>query len=372
MSTQLIKSSALKDVVQSDIVKNRLKEIMGERAPQFAAALVQIVNQSFQLQKCEPNSVLGAAITAAALDLSVDPNLGESHIVPYGDKAQFQIGFKGFIQLAMRSGEYKSFGSTVVKDGELIHYDELTGELVVDKSKKASDKVIGYAAKFKLLNGFERGEFWTVDEIEEHAKAYSKSYRYSKGDAKKEQTCLWITKRDEMAIKTVEKSLLNHYGPKSIQMKKAIKMDGGAVIDADKEQVSYIDTDEPVQPMASKPEFATSEEPAISDVEIVPESSVAPRGFVGSKPSKPEALPVKQAVKPAVQPSAAYNPVKAVKGFIQLAGLKDEEVIRFLEEIGSIDSGIKTIEELNDKSPDVLKMLHEQHSDILAKIKEGK
>ena len=96
MSESLIKSKALKDVVQTDVVRNRLKEIMGTRAPQFAAALVQIVNQSWSLQKCEPNSVIGAALTAAALDLSIDPNLGEAHIVPYGDKAQFQIGYIGF------------------------------------------------------------------------------------------------------------------------------------------------------------------------------------------------------------------------------------------------------------------------------------
>ena len=111
-STALIKSKALKDIVQTDNVKNRLKEIMGERAPQFAAALVQIVNGSYQLQQCDPNSILGAAITAAALDLSCDPNLGEAHLVPYSDKCQFQIGYRGFIQLAMRSGQYKAIGST--------------------------------------------------------------------------------------------------------------------------------------------------------------------------------------------------------------------------------------------------------------------
>ncbi len=331
-------------------VKNRLKEIMGERAPQFAAALVQIVNQSFQLQKCEPNSVLGAAITAAALDLSVDPNIGEAHLVPYGDKCQFQLGFKGFIQLAMRSGEYKSFGSTVVHRGELVHYDELSGELVIDKTKRESGEVIGYAAKFKLLNGFERGEFWTVDEIEEHAKAYSKSYRYSKGDAKKEATCLWITKRDEMAIKTVEKSLLNHYGPKSVQMKKAIKMDGGAVIDADAEKVEYIDTDAPATAAPSRPVI-----PAAAEVEVMP----------------PDA-PAKTTAKATTKADATYNKAKAVKGLFESAGIKEHDALVWLDDMRIISSDVSSIAELETKAPDVLEMLHTQHEDIIAKIKEGK
>jgi recombination protein RecT len=336
MSQQLIKSSSLKDLVQNEAVKNRLKEVMGDRAPQFAAALVQIVNQSYQLQKCEPSSVIGAAFTAAALDLSIDPNIGEAHLIPYGDKCQFQIGFKGFIQLAMRSGEYKAFGSTIVHEGELENYDELTGELTMTGRKNPEGKVVGYAAKFKLLNGFERGEFWTVDEIEKHALAYSKQYKFAKGKPDKEANCLWITKRDEMAIKTVEKSLLNHYGPKSIQMKKAIKMDGGAVIDADTGDVSYVDNEKDA-PQVSSPEFASA---APVEVEVVSEK----------KPEK-----------------ETINKLKAVQGLIKLAGLTEEEVMAFVRDLGSSDA--KTLKELE---PDVLSMLYEQHGDIFNRIKGAK
>lgn len=335
MAQQLIKPSQLKDLVQQDAVKARLKEIMGDRAPQFAAALVQLVNQSNQLQKCEPSSVIGCALTAAALDLSIDPNIGEAHIVPYGDKAQFQIGYKGFIQLAMRSGEYKAFGSTVIYEGQLVSYDELTGELSIDKTiSRPGAKVIGYAAKFKLLNGFERGEYWTVEEVENHALMYSKQYRYSKDKPEKHGTCLWITKRDEMAIKTVEKSLLNHYGPKSIQMRKALKMDSGIVINADTEEVSYVDN----SPTASSPEF--------TDAEVVPESTA-------SAPEKPKEAP-------------ANNKLKAIRELLKTDKLEEPKVIKFLQEVAGVDEKVTKLEEI---PADTLEMLYANIADIAQRMK---
>jgi len=354
MSSALIKSSSLKDLVQNETVKNRLKEVIGERAPQFAAALVQIVNQSFQLQKCDPSSVIGAAFTAAALDLSIDPNIGEAHLIPYGDKCQFQIGFKGFIQLAMRSGKYKSFGSTVVYEGELESYDELDGLLKLAKSKKTSDKVIGYAARFRLLNGFERGEYWTAEEIESHAMMYSKQYKFSKGKPDKEANCLWITKRDEMAIKTVEKSLLNHYGPKSIQMEKAIKMDGGAVIDADTGDVSYVDNGR--EPVAAEPEFKepkklVEREPATvvpTDENVAVKKNITPK----KEESKPE---------------SGLNKLKAVKGLIQLASLTEDEVVAFVA-----DLGVSNEKALDKMDSSVVDMLYEQGADIFNRIKNQK
>ncbi len=359
MSNQLIKSSNIKDVVQSEAVKARLKEIMGDRGAAFGAALVQIVKQSFQLQKCDANSVIGAALTAAALDLSVDPNIGEAHIIPYGDQAQFQIGYKGFIQLAMRSGEYRAFGSTVVFDGELINYDELTGELVIDKSKRKEDaKVIGYAAKFKLLNGFERGEFWTVQEIENHAMLYSKQYRYAKGKPDKEANCLWITKRDEMAIKTVEKSLLNHYGPKSIQMKKAIKMDGGAVIDADAEEVAYIDNEKDSK--VTEPQFTEveveSEAPAPAPAKTAPAPKATSRPQ--SSPSNPEPQ------------DKAENPAKKMREDIAAAGLTVEKVLGFLScDGGPIGKEIETIEQLYLEEKSAFHMLEKQKNDIFNRVR---
>lgn len=347
MATQsLIKSSALKDVVQREDVKNRLKEIMGARAPQFAAALVQVVNQSWQLQKCDPTSVIGAALTAAALDLSIDPNIGEAHIVPYGDKAQFQIGYIGFSQLAMRSGQYKNLGWTVVHTGELTHWDELSGELDIETSKKKDDTVIGYASKFKLLNGFERGMYWTVEEITNHAKKFSKAYNAGLKD-KSKQTTGWFTNFDRMALKTVLKSLLKTWGPKSIQMQKAIGVDEGAIIDADTGTVEYPDSTQ----LPSKPEF---DEPQVE----VP-AAAAMREPVAEAP-KPE---------PAEKSAEGYNRLKTIKGLIKLAGLKDEQVIKFLKELGSIGEACNTLEQVSLESPDVLTLLDDQHDEIFARIK---
>lgn len=348
MSNALIKSKSFKDVVQSDAVKARLKEILGERAAQFSAALTQLVNQSNQLQKCDPNSVLGAAITAASLDLSIDPNIGEAHVVPYGEKAQFQIGYRGFIQLAMRSGQYKALGSCVVYEGELESYDELTGELIVRKNKgQEKGEVIGYAAKFKLINGFERGEFWTADEIEAHASRYSKAYRYAKGNPQKEAGCLWVTDRDSMALKTVEKSLLAHYGPKSIQMQKAIKMDGGAVIDADSGHVEYVDNEQSNQQIV-KPVF---DEPQVEAVDV---QVVAPE----PKPSAPAqkkttVVTAKTVEKTAEEP--ANNKRKAIKLFISQAKQTEEKFMSALDKYGGInDNDAKTIDELSEQAVEII------------------
>jgi recombination protein RecT len=371
-NNQLIKSNNIKDVVSSEAVKARLREIMGDRGAAFGAALVQIVKQSYQLQKCDANSVIGAALTAAALDLSVDPNLGEAHIIPYGDQAQFQVGFKGFIQLAMRSGEYKAFGSTIVHEGELVAYDELTGELEVDKSRRKSETVVGYAAKFKLLNGFERGEFWTCEEIEAHALAYSKQYRYAKDKPDKRDTCLWITKRDEMAIKTVEKSLLNHYGPKSIQMKRAIVSDGGAIIDPDSGELEYIDNESSSK--VTSPQFDEPKKLAEQPPEPPPEAPVAApaRQTAPAAPKtqeKPKEAPATLKRPTGVPPQNV--PVVKMRERIADAGLTVERILDFMITLGTIESNTMSIEQLQEKSPEVFTMLDEQFDDIVQRIKDN-
>ena len=358
-NNQLIKSNNIKDIVSSEGVKQRLKEIMGDRGAAFGAALVQIVKQTYALQKCEPASIIGAALTAAALDLSVDPNLGEAHLIPYGDQCQFQIGAKGFIQLAMRSGEYKAFGSTIVHEGELRVYDELTGELEVDSKKNPNGKVIGYAAKFKLLNGFERGEFWTCDEIEQHAWQYSKAYRYAKGKPDKEKDCLWLTKRDEMAIKTVEKSLLNHYGPKSIQMKRAVVMDGGAIINAESGELEYIDN--PSEVKVSSPEF--QEPPSASESPEPPQDTPKPVKVDPAK-SQPQPAPASKQPEKFVKPKT-----QIMRERIADHGLPIARILEALVSLKVIDGSVKTIEELASTNADVFGLLESDLDSIASDIK---
>lgn len=344
---QLIKPRNIKDLVNQEGVKQRLKDIMGPRGGQFAAALVQITNQSYMLQKCTPDSILGSALMAAALDLSVDPNLGEAHLVPYKDRCTLQIGYVGLAQLAQRSGQYKNLGWCVVHEGELVTWDELSGELEIDKAKKKSEKIIGYAAKFRLINGFERGEFWTEEEVEQHAKRYSQSYRAALDDPKKRDTSPWFRDRERMSLKTVLKSLLKTWGPKSIQMQKALKVDEAAVIDVDSEQVEYVDnpppSDEPSKPVFDTPPAA---------VEQPKEARLTAR----AKKTLVE--------QPLVSPENIQ--LAAIRKKIEEAKVSEDNIIQFLHDIGFVVGNIERLDQLDLPT---LTMIHDQFTDFIEKMR---
>jgi len=246
MSTDLTKQTTVKSLLSADNVKAKFTEILKERAAGFTANLAIMVNNSAALSKCDAKTIISAAVVSASLDLPLDPNLGFAAIVPYGDKAQFQIMYKGLIQLAMRSGQYKTIGVTEIYEGELISENRLTGEYVFDFTAKTSDKVIGFAAYFSLLNGFEKTVYWKVDQVEGHGKRFSQTYKKGFG--------LWKDDFNSMGKKTVLKSLISKWGILSIEMQKAVKFDQGVVKDAETEDIDYIDapeevsfdTDEPV------------------------------------------------------------------------------------------------------------------------------
>lgn len=324
--TEFIKSSALKDVLAREDIKTRLKEILGNRAPQFAAALVQIQSRSWQLQKCNPMSILGSAITAAALDLSVDPQLGEAHLVPYKDTCTFQLGYIGLGQLAIRSGQYKRLGWVVVHEGELQHYDELSGELEIDSAKRTSDEVIGYAAKFTLVTGYERGEYWTKERCEKHAERYSQAYRAGLRDKDKRDSPWW-TDFDRMALKTVLKSLLRTWGPKSIQMRQAVIADEAA-IDVGGEVQGYPDNQGVNEPV--KPEF--------------------------------DGPPMKQAAaEVTTKKETSPHSVEAILKIATAKKIEEAELLDYLYSINAIEGNERTLATLPES---VIKMLGEQISDI--------
>ena len=167
----------VKSLLSQANVKSKFEEILRERTNAFTANLAVMVNNNAALSRCEPMTVISAAVVAASLDLPIDPNLGFAHIVPYGDKAQFQIGFKGFIQLAMRSGQYQRIGVTEIYDGQLIEENPLTGEYVFDFKAKKDETIIGWAAYFKTINGFEKTLYWPVEKIDKHGKRFSQTYK---------------------------------------------------------------------------------------------------------------------------------------------------------------------------------------------------
>lgn len=216
-------AKTLKGMLEMPAYKNKFNEMLGKKAAGFMSSIIAVANNNKLLAKANPATVIGAAAQAAMLDLPINQSLGFAYIVPYKGEAQFQLGYKGYIQLAQRSGQYVDIGAKTVYEGELEYENRL-----LDKFKfgdRTGDKVIGYLAYFRLTNGFEKMLFMEIDEMQAHAKRYSKSY--SGGTEK------WgLADFNTMAEKTVLKRLLSKYGPlriESIQMSQALSNDGGVI-----------------------------------------------------------------------------------------------------------------------------------------------
>ena len=200
-----------------ELLKDDYEKYLKEKAPQYMSSIVNLVNSDTNLQKCEGMSVIASCMVAATMDLPVDKNLGYAWVVPYGNRAQFQMGYKGYIQLALRTGQYKSINVVEIREGELVSWNPLTEEIEVDFSKRESDAVIGYAGYFKLINGFEKTVFWTKEEVNNHANKFSKTVN--------SKNSVWKSNFDAMAKKTVLRNLLSKWGILSIEMQKAYTAD---------------------------------------------------------------------------------------------------------------------------------------------------
>lgn len=237
MGNEISVLGQVKGYLREDTVRAKFNEVLGEKAPQFMTSITNAIGSNASLAKCEANSILSSALVAATYDLPIDSNLGFSALVPYKDnkadiyKAQFQMMYKGFVQLAIRSGAYENMNVSEVYEDELISYNPITGELELTKDfSKCSQrkdgnvsKIVGYYAWFKLLAGFRKELYMTVEEVTNHAKKYSSSY---KQDLKKGWTSSkWSTDFDAMSKKTVLKLLLSKWGVLSIEMQRAIQDD---------------------------------------------------------------------------------------------------------------------------------------------------
>ncbi|WP_240371712.1 recombinase RecT [Anoxybacteroides rupiense] len=238
----------LKGLLASPTLKKRFEDILDKRAPQFMTSIVNLYSSEKTLQKCEPMSVISSAMVAATLDLPVDKNLGYAWIVPYGNQAQFQLGYKGYIQLALRTSQYRAINVIEVYEGQLKRWNPLTEELELDFEAKESDKVIGYAGFFELTNGFRKTVYWTREQIEAHRKKYSKS------------DFGWKNDFDAMAKKTVLKSLLSKWGILSIEMQNAFNEDEKEVdtkevkdITSEVQEAEYIEAEAFEVPMEEEP-----------------------------------------------------------------------------------------------------------------------
>jgi recombination protein RecT len=247
------KSQALttKDLFSRDSVKAKFTELLGKKAQGFITSVLQIVSSNSDLSKADPLSVYNSAAMAATLDLPLNNNLGFAYIVPYKQKqpdgksykhvAQFQMGYKGYIQLAQRSGQYKAINATDVREGEIKNWNRMTGEItfewIQDDEERLKKPVVGYAAYFQLHNGFEKTLFMSVKQLEAHGLRFSQTYKKGYG--------LWKDDFNSMALKTVVKMLLSKFGPLSIDLQRAVVVDQAVINDAETQDVTYVDNEEP-------------------------------------------------------------------------------------------------------------------------------
>lgn len=242
------KVDVLKSMLSAPSVVEQFQNALAKNAPTFIASVIDLYNGDSKLQLCEPKQVVMEALKAAVLHLPINKSLGFAYIIPFqnskkDDKGNwikvyepvFQMGYKGFIQLAMRTGQYRTINADVVYEGELRKANKLTGEISFDGEKR-SDKVIGYFCYFELLNGFSKTLYMTVEQMAEHAKRYSKGLKKETTVesllnlsnlpvAPDSKTVGWMGNFHGMAVKTVIRNLLGKYGYLSVEMQQAIVND---------------------------------------------------------------------------------------------------------------------------------------------------
>ena len=218
-------------MIKSDAVQKSLSGTLGDamKAKTFTASLISAVSTNPQLRECDGMSIISAALLGESLKLSPSPQLGQIYFVPFRDnksgttKATFQLGWRGYYQLALRSGQYRNLDAVAVKEGELEEYNPITGEIklnpISDPVAREQAKTVGYFAQFELVNGFRKQMYWSKEKMEQHALKYSQGYRAKKGFT------FWERDFDSMALKTMYRQLIGKFGIMSIDMQTAYAND---------------------------------------------------------------------------------------------------------------------------------------------------
>ena len=244
-----------------------LTNVLGEKKQTFVSNMVALVSSNKALSECDPSTIMFSCLKATALSLPLDPSLGLAWVLPYKDNknnttvATFQLGAKAYIQLALRTAQYRKINVRDVREGEIVGEDFVSGEMQFKKLEKdrSNAPIIGYVAMFELINGFSKQLYMSVEELDAHAKRFSQTYRKGYG--------LWSDKemRPAMMEKTILKRLLSKYGVLSVEMEQAIKSDSAVL--GENDAVRYIDNEDnaidlnKAQAVADKfAEFADAEE----------------------------------------------------------------------------------------------------------------
>ena len=248
--------------LNKDAVRKQVMQVVGgKNGTRFISSIISAVQNSQALQECTNASILSAALLGESLQLSPSPQLGQFYMVPFKDRkkgtteAQFQLGYKGYIQLALRSGQYKKLNVLAIKEGELISYDPLNEEievrLIEDEEERENAETVGYYAMFEYLNGFRKTLYWSKAKMETHAEKYSMGYRAHKGYT------FWEKDFDGMAYKTMLRQLISKWGIMSIEMTTALESDM-AVIREDGAK-DYVDNGEVIEADSRESIVAESE-----------------------------------------------------------------------------------------------------------------
>ena len=214
----------LRQLTQQPGIQRKLQEVLGtpQKASKFCSALITIANGNTQLKQADPQSIMGAAMVAATLGLDIVPTLGLAYVIPYGRQAQFQIGYRGLVQLMQNTGKMRRIVTATVYEGELVRGNRFTEEYEFDESCRQSDTVIGYMAMFETTSGFRKTAYWTREQVEQHARKYSQAFQRGY------QNSPWVSNFDQMAQKTVLKSICK-WAPQSTELLQAQQFDQAVV-----------------------------------------------------------------------------------------------------------------------------------------------
>lgn len=264
------KNNSVKGLLENPMIQNKFKQILKDKSAQFTSSLITLVNNDAYLADSQPMSIIAGAMQAAQLDLPLEKQFGFAYLVPFNEKdkktgqwvkkAQFILGYKGYVQLAQRSGQYKHLNVGTVYEGQLKSWNPLTEELDIDFEAKTSEQVVGYFGFFELLNGFKKTVYWTKDQVEAHR------IRNNKAKDKKQLTNVWASDYDSMAEKTVLRNMLNKWGILSIEYQKAVVSDEKVFDDFDEQGNGIFKDVTPSEPAFAEPEFDPAE--AINHIEI--------------------------------------------------------------------------------------------------------
>lgn len=272
---QVYSLKTFNQTITSPATQKYLSDLLQERKGQFVSNLTALVANNANLQECEPFTLMFAALKATALNLPIEPSLGMAHVIPYKNKkrgiteAQFQLGYKGFQQLALRTGQYKRINTTEVREGEIGKRNRLTGEIewhwIEDEAERLTKPIIGYVNYFRLLNGFESTFYMSKEEMNAHALRYSQTYKSTISYIKEQSK--WTTDFDSMALKTVIKLNLSKNGVLSTELQEAIRSDQSVMREENKYE--YVDNEEQVIIDAQKAQEVAEKFQDFNDAQVV-------------------------------------------------------------------------------------------------------